>query len=102
MLFVTTQLKSKPTPITKVIRAASVIPAKPTQTLFDKLSDDAWVRESQLVRSPSRSNCTAPLPFSSATLWRQVAAGTFPAPKKLSTRVTAWRVGSVREWIANK
>ena len=102
MSFVTTPLKSKTTPITKVNHATSVIPAKPTQSLFDQLSDSAWVRESQLVRSPNRSNCTAPLPFSSATLWRQVAAGTFPAPKKLSARVTAWEVGSVREWIANK
>lgn len=102
MSFVTTQLKSEIKPIAKVNHAASIMPAKPTQSLFDQLPDGAWVRESQLVRSPNQSNCTAPLPFSSATLWRQVAAGTFPAPKKLSARVTAWQVGSVREWIANK
>lgn len=36
--------------------------------------------------------------FSSATLWRNVKAGTFPAPVKLSERVTAWRVSDVTKW----
>ncbi len=31
------------------------------------------------------------LPFSKSTIWRRVAAGTFPRPVKLSERVTAWR-----------
>lgn len=38
------------------------------------------------------------LPFSSATLWRMVNAETFPAPYKLSPRITAWRIGQVVEW----
>jgi predicted DNA-binding transcriptional regulator AlpA len=32
-------------------------------------------------------------------LWRKVKAKTFPAPVKLSERVTAWRVGEVRAWM---
>lgn len=61
------------------------------------LSDSSFIRESQLVQSAK--NPQAPLPFSRSTLWRMVAAGTFPAPVKLSERVTAWQVGAVRAWM---
>lgn len=69
---------------------------------FDTLPDDAWIRESQLIQGRRGSNPLAPLPFSSPTLWRKVRAGTFPAPTKLSERVTAWRVGDVRSWIQSR
>jgi len=69
------------------------------QSVFDMLPDSAFVRESQLVQDPRRSPFPAPLPFSAATLWRKVAAGTFPKPIKLSTRVTAWRVSDVRIFL---
>lgn len=69
---------------------------------FDTLPDDAWIRESQLIQGRRGSNPFAPLPFSSPTLWRKVRAGTFPAPTKLSERVTAWRVGDVRSWIQSR
>ena len=68
---------------------------------FDTLPDSAFIRESQLVQSPKRPDTPAPLPFSAPTLWRKVKAGTFPAPVKLSERVTAWNVGAVRAWIAS-
>ncbi len=66
---------------------------------FDTQLDSGFVREDQLVQDPKRPEVKAPLPFSSATLWRKVKAGTFPKPKKLSSRVTAWNVGSVRSWL---
>ena len=66
---------------------------------FDTLPDSAFIRESQLVQRPKRPNTTALLPFSAATLWRKVKTGTFPAPHRLSERVTAWKVGDVRAWI---
>ena len=68
---------------------------------FDALPDSAFIRESQLVQSPKRPDTPAPLPFSAPTLWRKVKAGTFPKPIKLSDRVTAWKVGDVRAWIAS-
>ena len=68
---------------------------------FDTLPDSAFIREAQLVQSPKRPDTPAPLPFSAPTLWRKVKAGTFPAPVKLSERVTAWNVGAVRAWIAS-
>ena len=74
---------------------------KPVVTIpsFDQLPDSALIREAQLVQSPKRPGVPAPLPFSGASLWRKVAAGTFPKPLKLSERVTAWRVGDVRTWL---
>ena len=68
-------------------------------SVFDALPDSAYIRESQLVQSPKRPDAPAPLPFSAPTLWRKVKAGTFPKPIKLSERVTAWRVGCVRDWM---
>ena len=38
------------------------------------------------------------LPFSAASLWRFVKAETFPAPYKLSERITAWRLDEVMAW----
>ena len=72
----------------------------PAQAVFDRLPDSAWLREAQLVRSPNNpDSAIAPLPFSAPTLWRMVKAGKFPAPHKLSARVTAWRVSQVRAWM---
>jgi prophage regulatory protein len=70
-----------------------------TKSVFDALPNSAYVREAQLVQSPTRPDSTAPLPFSAPTLWRKVKAGTFPKPTKLSERVTAWNVGAVRAWL---
>jgi predicted DNA-binding transcriptional regulator AlpA len=70
------------------------------QSVFDQLPDSAFIREAQLVTSPKRPNVAALLPFSSPTLWRKVAAGTFPKPSKLSERVTVWKLGDVRAWMA--
>ena len=39
------------------------------------------------------------VPISPATLWRWVKAGKFPAPIRLSDRVTAWESVKVNAWI---
>ena len=85
----------------KTLIAPSIPAQKATihQSVFDALPDSAFIRESQLVQSPKRPDTTAPLPFSAPTLWRKVKAGTFPKPIKLSERVTAWNVGTVRAWM---
>lgn len=74
-------------------------PATLHPSTFDALPDSAFIREAQLVPSPSRPGAAVPLPFSAPTLWRKVRAGTFPKPVKLAERVTAWRVGEVRAWM---
>ena len=55
------------------------------------LPESGYVRQSQLIPSI--------FPFSSATLWRKVKAGTFPKPVKLGPRITAWRVEDIRDLI---
>ena len=55
---------------------------------FGELPTTGYVRQSKLIPDI--------VPFSSATLWRKVKAGSFPAPVKLSERVTAWRVEDIR------
>ena len=93
----TNTVSTLPTKPTATAPAASTAPA---QAVFDALPDSAWLRESQLVRSPKNpDSAIAPLPFSAPTLWRKVKDGTFPKPHKLSTRVTAWKVSQVREWM---
>ena len=39
------------------------------------------------------------LPGSRSTLWRQVKAGKFPAPVKLSGGITAWRKSDLDNWV---
>ena len=58
---------------------------------YGSLPDVGYVRQSQLIPSI--------FPFSSATLWRKVKAGTFPKPVKLGPRITAWRVEDIRSLI---
>ena len=67
------------------------------QHIFDALPDSAHIRQSDLIESSKSPS--APLPFSHSTLWRKVKDGSFPAPVKLSERVTAWQVGAVRSWL---
>ena len=61
---------------------------------FGELPAAGYVRQAQLIPDI--------LPFSSATLWREVKAGSFPTPVKLSRRVTAWRVEDVRQWMLSR
>jgi predicted DNA-binding transcriptional regulator AlpA len=55
------------------------------------LPETGFVRQSQLI--------PAIFPFSAATLWRKVKAGTFPRPVKLGPRITVWRVEDIRASI---
>jgi prophage regulatory protein len=40
-------------------------------------------------------------PVSPATLWRQIQAGKFPKPLKLSEGVTAWRRSELEAWASD-
>lgn len=92
--------KSQPTKVSTIKPTATTAPAK---AVFDRLPDSAWLRESQLVRSPNKPDSeVAPLPFSAPTLWRMVKLGKFPKPTKLSARVTAWQAGQVRAWMQSQ
>lgn len=54
---------------------------------FDSLPDSANVRLPVVA---------ALFACAGVTIWRRVKAGTLPAPRKLSERVTAWNVGELR------
>jgi len=60
-------------------------------TLFEYLPDSGLIRQRQLIGTV--------LPFSAATLWRKVRQGAFPSPIRVSSQITAWRVGDVRAWL---
>lgn len=49
-----------------------------------------------LIRLPA---LRAKLGLSRATIYRLVAAGTFPAPIKLSPQTIAWKESEVETWI---
>jgi predicted DNA-binding transcriptional regulator AlpA len=68
--------------------------ANDSASAFDNLPAEGFIRQAQLVPQV--------VPFSPATLWRKVRDGEFPKPCKLSTRVTAWRVGDVRAWLQQR
>lgn len=58
---------------------------------FTPQSLDRFIRQRQLLEDGY-------VPFSHATLWRKVADRSFPAPVKLSCRVTAWRLADIQKW----
>lgn len=58
---------------------------------FGDLPDDALARVNQIVPDA--------VPVSHATWWRMVRDGRAPKPVRPSPGVTAWHVGSVREWV---
>ena len=59
---------------------------------FNALPDCAFIRMHQL-------QALGLVPFSDVTAWRRVKEGTFPRPIRISSQVTAWRVGDVRGWL---
>lgn len=69
-------------------------PSKLLSSLTGRLPETGYVRQAQLIPSI--------IPFSSATLWRKVKTKEFPAPVKLSERVTAWKVEDVRAWMQER
>lgn len=58
---------------------------------FDSLPDSANVRQSVVQ---GLYGCSA------STVWRRVKAGTIPAPRKYSERITTWCVRDLRHALA--
>lgn len=59
---------------------------------YDRLPDDTLIRSRQLV------DCGL-IPFSLPTLWRKTKAGSFPTAIRVSSGITAWRLGDIRVWL---
>lgn len=66
-------------------------PSTDALSKFDSMPDAAHVRVPVVA---GLYGC------SKMTVWRRVKDGTIPAPKKLSTRITAWNVGELRRALA--
>jgi prophage regulatory protein len=56
----------------------------------------ATVPETGFMRKPA---VLSVVPMSATSLWRACKRGAFPAPVRLSERITAWRAEDVRDWI---
>lgn len=64
------------------------------QHISPELPKTGFLRQSEIIPKP--------IPISPATLWRKVKDGTFPAPIKLSERITAWRAEDIHDWIQSR
>lgn len=69
------------------------LPSAPASVPAPTLPETGFLRQPQVLRL---------IPFSKSTLWRRIQARTFPAPVKLSERVTAWRAEDIRRWIGEQ
>ena len=75
-------------------------------SFFETLPDSALVREKLIIGAVHKSHDKMPaetpriVPVSRSTWRRMVKTGQAPAPIKLHTGISAWRVGDLREWLA--
>ncbi len=75
-------------------------------SFFETLPDSALVREKLIIGPVHKSHEEMPVetprivPVSRSTWRRMVKTGQAPAPIKLHTGISAWRVGDLREWLA--
>ena len=63
-----------------------------TYTTFESLPDMALIQVRPLVNFKV-------LPYSATTIWRKCRSGEFPAPIKMSSGITAWKVGDIRKYL---
>jgi prophage regulatory protein len=73
---------------TSLPAADAAVPNRPTNA--PAMPETGFMRQPQVLMF---------VPISKSTLWRRVQAKTFPAPLKLSPRVTVWRTEDIRGWI---
>jgi prophage regulatory protein len=67
---------------------------------MQSLPSTGFVRQAQLLGDPkAKPPIPGIVPVGPSTLWRWVASGKFPKPRKLSERVTAWRCEDVQAWL---
>jgi prophage regulatory protein len=77
-------------------------------SFFETLPDSALIREKLIIgqvhKSHGKMSAEPPriIPVSRSTWRRMVKAGQAPAPIKLHTGITAWRVGDLRTWLASR
>lgn len=70
--------------------------ATKAKTIPEGLRNFDLLPDSSFVRLPVVCGLFGMAP---ATVWRHVSKGTIPAPRRFSTRCTAWSVGSLRDML---
>ena len=77
-------------------------------SFFETLPDSALIREKLIIgplhKSGGKMTVETPriVPVSRSTWRRMVKAGQAPAPIKLHTGISAWRVGDLRHWLRQR
>jgi predicted DNA-binding transcriptional regulator AlpA len=67
---------------------------------MSKLPETGYLRLPQIIGNPNANPpIPALIPVSKSTWWEGVKSGRYPAPVKLSPRITAWRVEDIRALI---
>ena len=65
------------------------------------IPETGFLRLSQILGNQKSNPPTPPIiPISKSSWWEGVSNGRYPAPLKLSPKVTVWRVKDIREMIA--
>lgn len=68
---------------------------------MNQLPSTGYLRLWQIIGDPYAQPPIIPiLPVSKSTWWAGVKIGRFPAPVKLSTRITAWRAEDIKELLS--
>ncbi len=61
-----------------------------------------FVRLSQIVGDRKATPPIAPIiPVGKSTWWAGVKTGRYPAPVKIGSRITVWRIEDIQQLIAN-
>jgi predicted DNA-binding transcriptional regulator AlpA len=77
-------------------------------SFFENLPDSALIREKLIIgtartaQGKEQAEIPRLIPVSRSTWRRMVKAGRAPAPIKLHTGISAWRVGDLRGWLASR
>jgi len=67
---------------------------------MNALPETGYLRLRQIIGDPTSNPPLPPIiPVGKSTWWAGVRTGRYPAPVKLSPRITAWRVESIRTLI---
>lgn len=59
----------------------------------------AEIQKSRLLRLSSILAPDGPIPVSRSTWWAKVRSGEYPAPVKISTRITCWREDDIERLL---
>lgn len=89
------------TKMANIIRTAAAVPRPNSVNPIDRrgvLRQPAWVAQldDALLKLPFVEALTG---LAASSLYRKIAEGQFPAPIRLGTRCSRWRVADINHWL---